>query len=627
MIGPDRLRPAPVSALVSSSSLPWWSATAPPGPPTHSRSAACHRPHPASDRWPHYTPGTRLPLSSRNRLSAWRSTHRPALAALSAGGGSLGSLQTSLDRASAARIRSIAVSLSSDHGQTPPPACSAGPAGAPAPPSYRLATLAGDTPPAQGPVVPRAAQRPFHRDRAPPAAAPTPAPSAKRGRTGAEAATDVMSTATRLGLTGPLVDPLTGDGPADHGPDAVGQTLVDSLRLTFRARAVVSTDVPRLRTALIWFEAFLTATGRTPFRPAFGAANTIGQMWNAESLELFAEFVRRSTPRGRTRGTSVSSNSISGYVSAIRLLRSREARYPVAPPEIDLNLPLALKAMRIEDGPSGARARSLGVRAETLSNAASAGADRGSAQGAVDWAAAVIAHNAILRGGEVGVQCGRDPDPSRVISWKSFGWQAPRAESLWRPWLILSVVPIKDPRGSKSAYPIPVPRRHDGPMGSDPLCPYDAAAIAWWLRCAPRGQPFPVDARGWPLPDWHLTAPPPRPGAPFFTDASGTVMDTTYVRNLARRLARLGGMPEADVADVGGKAFRIGGATDLRYECGEQGAPLVKQRGRWDSDVAAVYMRPLLGMQLSAAAAVGSVRGAGLEELCAGFAQRAVRGC
>ena len=433
-----------------------------------------------------------------------------------------------------------------------------------------------------------------------------------------------MSTATRLGLTGPLVDPLTGDGPADHGPDAVGQTLVDSLRLTFRARAVVSTDVPRLRTALIWFEAFLTATGRTPFRPAFGAANTIGQMWNAESLELFAEFVRRSTPRGRTRGTSVSSNSISGYVSAIRLLRSREARYPVAPPEIDLNLPLALKAMRIEDGPSGARARSLGVRAETLSNAASAGADRGSAQGAVDWAAAVIAHNAILRGGEVGVQCGRDPDPSRVISWKSFGWQAPRAESLWRPWLILSVVPIKDPRGSKSAYPIPVPRRHDGPMGSDPLCPYDAAAIAWWLRCAPRGQPFPVDARGWPLPDWHLTAPPPRPGAPFFTDASGTVMDTTYVRNLARRLARLGGMPEADVADVGGKAFRIGGATDLRYECGEQGAPLVKQRGRWDSDVAAVYMRPLLGMQLSAAAAVGSVRGAGLEELCAGFAQRAV---
>ena len=103
-------------------------------------------------------------------------------------------------------------------------------------------------------------------------------------------------------------------------------------------------------------------------------------------------------------------------------------------------------------------------------------------------------------------------------------------------------------------------------------------------------------------------------------------MDTAYVRGLARRFARLGGMPDADVSAVGAKAFRIGGATDWRLQAGEAGAAVTRQRGRWDSDVAEVYQRPLLGVQLSTAAAVGGARGAGLEELCAGFAQRAVCG-
>ena len=77
---------------------------------------------------------------------------------------------------------------------------------------------------------------------------------------------------------------------------------------------------------------------------------------------------------------------------------------------------------------------------------------------------------------------------------------------------------------------------------------------------------------------------------------------------------------------VGAKAFRIGGATDWRLQAGESGAAITRQRGRWDSDVAEVYQRPLLGIQLATAAAVGGSRGAGLEELCAGFAQRATRG-
>tara|TARA_B110001452_G_scaffold26674_1_gene20927 strand:+ start:4643 stop:5719 length:1077 start_codon:yes stop_codon:yes gene_type:complete len=350
-----------------------------------------------------------------------------------------------------------------------------------------------------------------------------------------------------------------------------------------------------------------------------------GQMWNAETLELFAEFVRSSAPRGRVRGDSVSADAISGYVSAVRLYRSREARYPVAPTSLLETLRLVVTSMRKEDGPRGQRGRSLGVRAQTLAAAATV-LDRTSVDGAVEWAAAVTAHNAILRGGEVGVPDGAEPDEARIITWRSIAWQAPRAESAWRPWLILRVVPIKDPRGSRSAYPIPIPRRHDGAFGTDPLCPYDALALAWWLRAGPRGAPFPVTAAGRPEPGWEQQARPRQLGFPFFADAAGLPFDTSRVRDIARRVAVAGGVDAATAhAEVGGKAFRIGGATDWREEGGEPGAGIVKQRGRWDSDVANIYQRPLLAAQLAVAAAVGGARGTDLEALCYDFAQRAVR--
>ena len=348
-------------------------------------------------------------------------------------------------------------------------------------------------------------------------------------------------------------------------------------------------------------------------------------MWNAETLEPFAEFVRSSAPRGKTRGDSVSADAISGYVSAVKLYRSREARYPVAPAGLLETLRLAVTAMRKEDGPRGQRARSLGIRAQTIAAAATV-LDRGSVVGAVEWAAAVIAHNAVLRGGEVGVPDSAEPDETRVITWRSLAWQAPRAESGGRLWLILRVVPIKDPRGSRAAYPIPVPRRHDGAFGADPLCPYDALALAWWLRAGPRGVPFPTTAEGLPQIGWEAQAQPRQPGFPFFTDAMGVPFDTSKVRDIARRIAVAGGIdPVVAQTEVGAKAFRIGGATDWRERAGEAGAQVVRQRGRWDSDVANIYQRPLLADQLSIAAEVGGACGSDLEALCYGFAQRAVR--
>ena len=423
--------------------------------------------------------------------------------------------------------------------------------------------------------------------------------------------------ADRLGLTGPLGSPPEGRATSDS-PSLV------QLRERLHRRIAEAQDLPRLLTALRWFASFCAASpDRVPFVPA--ADDIRGQMWNAETLELFAEFIRSSAPRGKTRGDSVSADAISGYVSALRLYRSREARYPIAPGGLLETLRLVVTSMRKEDGPRGQRGRSLGVRAQTLAAAATV-LDRASPDGAVEWAAAVIAHNAILRGGEVGVPDDADPDEARVITWRSIAWQTPRAESVGRPWLILRVVPIKDPKGSKAAYPIPVPRRHDGAFGADPLCPYDALALAWWLRAGPRGAPFPVTAEGRPEPGWEKRARPRQPGFPFFADAMGVPFNTSRVRDIARRVAVAGGMDATEVhTEVGAKAFRIGGATDWREESGDASAHIVRQRGRWDSDVAHIYQRPLLAAQLAMAAAVGNARGTDLESLCYGFAQRAVR--
>ena len=79
-----------------------------------------------------------------------------------------------------------------------------------------------------------------------------------------------------------------------------------------------------------------------------------------------------------------------------------------------------------------------------------------------------------------------------------------------------------------------------------------------------------------------------------------------------------------DPADFGGKSFRIGGATDWRAVAGFADATrVIKQRGRWASDIQAIYERALASEHLSGSAAVGGACGEDLESLCPGWAQPA----
>lgn len=445
-----------------------------------------------------------------------------------------------------------------------------------------------------------------------------PQPAQRNSRKGEAAVDKVLALADQLRLLGPLgIDWRSAAGSA-------GSRFTSQLDEAFHRRAVSAANLPLLKTALSWLPSFLMASERSMFIPAHGADALVGQVYNRSSLDMFGEFLRSSTPRGRTKSGFLSAEYISGLVGAVRIFRSREARYDIAPESVNLNFPLALKDMRRDEEPSGSRARSIGIRAQHLESAAAAGFDRLSDSGAVNWAAATAALNLLLRGGEVGVpDNAMSIDLRRILTWGSIGWQeATQLCNEGRPWLIVWVVAIKDQTGKGRGYPCAVPRTHDGPFLSNAVDPYDAMAWAWWKRAGPVGSPFPVDAQGRPAADWQKLAPAPDRKAPFFAHASGDPFTTTHVRHLGKSIARAAGVPDTE---VGAKCFRIGGATDQRDAGGEASKPVLKQRGRWDSDTWRIYQRPLVGEHLSVAAAATRARGADLEAICADFAQRATR--
>ena len=405
-----------------------------------------------------------------------------------------------------------------------------------------------------------------------------------------------------------------------------GAALVAELREQLRKDARQSLDVPRLVTALRHFRSFLVETGRVAFHSARGDRPCDSERYNRETLDLFQQWVRRNVRK--PCGAALKQDTIAGYSGAIRVFLNREARCDMAPPSTNVAMPSVHKTWRREDGPSGARQLMRGLRASHIfewrrrSAVGAAMAPAGSTEELERGAVALTSHNLLLRGGEPGKQTNAPIDPQRVITWGSVEWLAPREESQGLPWCIMAVVPIKDMGMRKKAYPCPIQRRHDGPLGADLMCTYDALARFYWARAMP-GYPFPVDERGRPRANWwhDIPAAAVDRSQPFFTHEDGSIWTTDDVRGLACEVAVAAGVP---TKEVGAKAFRIGGATDWRETLGVAGADVIQLRGRWDSIVATVYQRPLVADQLMASARVGAARGAGLEELCAGFAQQAV---
>ena len=102
-------------------------------------------------------------------------------------------------------------------------------------------------------------------------------------------------------------------------------------------------------------------------------------------------------------------------------------------------------------------------------------------------------------------------------------------------------------------------------------------------------------------------------------------LSTDHMLTMFRECATACGL---NPLDAGSNAGRIAGAEDIYDAClcqggathrvaAEQGTRLIKERGRWDSDVAFVYARPSIVAHLVLSAAMGDHARVDIESLLA----------
>ena len=97
-------------------------------------------------------------------------------------------------------------------------------------------------------------------------------------------------------------------------------------------------------------------------------------------------------------------------------------------------------------------------------------------------------------------------------------------------------------------------------------------------------------------------------------------MTVAHLRSLVRRVAKRLGYPSKH--EWGAHSLRVGGATDLA-STGKASELLLRARGRWASDVAAIYARLTRRAQLAGSRLMQEGRGRDLEELLPDFVQPA----
>ena len=390
---------------------------------------------------------------------------------------------------------------------------------------------------------------------------------------------------------------------------------IDRLRDGSRKRARETWDLGRLATALEYLRDMVEETKRMPFVPLRYLGDIDALMYNQETLEMFAEFIRTKGSRQHGRlGTNLRGDTVDTYVSTVKVFVTFETHYEITAKEVNVVMPVAAKRARQMQAPPGTRKLSRGMRAHMLTKLAAMGYSRGSSRTLMRWAAALAAHNLLLRGGEVGTVHGWKFDPTRDTTFGAIEFKAPCADSAWLPWLTWDVVAIKDVNARLRSCPMVVrKRRATINEGDDHMCLYDTLRMHW--RASLGVEPPSLGRISGRLPTGHLAA-----DVPLFAGARGGVWDTRDTRELAKEQATALGL---DPSEFGAKAYRIGGAIDWKDVFGEHAEKVITERGRWHSDIGAIYARALVGTHLRGSAAVGDSVAADLESMCAGWAQPA----
>ena len=162
------------------------------------------------------------------------------------------------------------------------------------------------------------------------------------------------------------------------------------------------------------------------------------------------------------------------------------------------------------------------------------------------------------------------------------------------------VHPIKNTSASLNPVPNWIRRRQlpSVPRGGDPICAYDAFLTYWEQDC----QDVPQEL-------WAST--------PLFRDDEGDGVRAKTVRLDCRAVAVAAGLSPTE---FGASSLRVGGAEDI-YDVFEEAADsVIKERGRWWTDIHLIYQRASASRHMRVSAAMGEATGISLEAFAEGWA-------
>lgn len=419
----------------------------------------------------------------------------------------------------------------------------------------------------------------------------------------------------QLGMDGPLGGVECRDRWSTEPPVAERialNTLRDAAdRRVDMAAAGGEAGPSHLATALGWLRRFVAAfPSRELFVAHAGAGDVHAAAYNEETFRLFGEFVRKhGSVRPGTLGKVVSASTIADYISALRAHRSLQAGYNLLVSGGNLRLPRQMQQMRREDGPAGQRALSRGMTARLLRRLLPlATFDRQTRRGRLRWAVLWVAHNLLLRGGELGKVDNRVFDSATGIAIADVDWIAPCADTGGYEVVVVDVMPIKDARVLRARVPMVIRRRvHGSFSGTSELsspCAWEALRMWWLCRSAECARTA-----------WGTE--------PLFALMDGSPVCTATVLGFVREAAAAMG---EDPAQFDSHSLRIGGATDLHHLFGGADAErFIQKRGRWCSMVHQIYSRMSASTSMLVSAQMLDADGVDMEAFRQGYVMPAAR--
>ena len=399
--------------------------------------------------------------------------------------------------------------------------------------------------------------------------------------------------------------------PADpwEGQPSRGEVMLsDALLADAREHMLMRNKTDsRFASALRVLEDFrISIPNRVLFKPMGGADELANAVHNEETLAMMAEFkLRQGSLQPGSLGKAVRSKTIAGYISCLRTEKSLGAGYRIAHGQAVNVTKHALLGVAHMEGHSAPRKLRRGLRAQHFREAHTRGFDISSLRAVRRWARMLVGHNFLLRGGEVGSvderawnqQEGMSLESVRFFSVEELAQEGRPAQY---PAIRFMVYPIKNTHASLKPVPNWVRRRQlpSVPRGTDPVCAYDAFLAYWEQEC----QDVPREL-------WAST--------PLFRDDEGAGVRSKTVRLDCRAVAVAAGLSPAE---FGASSLRIGGAEDI-YDVFEEAADsVIKERGRWWTDIHLIYQRASASRHMRVSAAMGEARGISLEAFAEGWA-------